>query len=491
MKRPSKMLDNRKHEYQTVTEVAGNAMSILVAIASYGRAQDHYLNRLLTEFRKCRMRVRTVVLTNELKPVADAEVRIGLPSPNSYSLPFAHKQLFAENIDKYDLFIYTEDDTLITERHIESFLDAQRLLEADEIPGFIRSESNADGHRFITSIHNHFHWVPESAVQRGGEVFASLSNQHSGCFMVTRQQLRKAIDSGGFLVPPHSERYGMLETAASDLYTQCGLRRLVCVSKIHDFVVAHLPNKYNHYMGIPVEELELQVQALCDLARSDGWKGSMFEPDSGARQFRWSCDLYAQRDDQILQAVPSTAQTVLSVGCGSGGNEAALLRNGVRLTAVPFDAVFDKVLRDRGVRTCLGPFPQSLDELHVERFDVILLCDLLHLVDNPALWLQRLAIHLKPDGCVVASVPNTGDIIEWVKDWRQGRRRALLGARTGTEVHGVNQHRLRAWCRSAGLDRVKITPSVQGLKRQKWVRGALKALMASRFILTASRGKSK
>ena len=47
------------------------------------------------------------------------------------SLPFAHKAVFAENADRYDLFIYDEDDVLAPKSTIEAYPRATRVLPED------------------------------------------------------------------------------------------------------------------------------------------------------------------------------------------------------------------------------------------------------------------------------------------------------------------------------------------------------------------------
>lgn len=461
----------------------------LVAIASYGTAQDRYLEKALAEYQKLRMPARVVVLSNEMKSVPGAEVIAGLPSSNPYSLPFAHRKLFAERANDYDLFIYSEDDMLITGKHIEAFLSAQSKLAADELPGFIRSEVSPDGGKYITSINHHFRWLPGSVVNRGGELFAEFSNQHSGCFIVTRQQLLKAIASGHFLVPPHAETYGMLETAASDIYTQCGLRRLISLSRIHDFVIPHLPNKYYLRLGVPIEVLEAQVEALRNLMQNGGWSGSLLEPQSPAPGFRWSKLLYEQPDEALLSAVPASARNVLVVGSGWGEDEAWLARKGHDVCAIPVDQVFGALVRGRGIRTADGPFEKAMEELSSRRFDAVLLPDVLHLVANPTAWLQKLRQLLEPDGQIVASVANTGELVARMRDWRHGRRKPLA---TGDEqlcLQRVSMSRLKDWCRSAGLNQVKIAPVVEGSRRtlRRWGLKALEPAFAERFIVAAKR----
>jgi hypothetical protein len=50
-------------------------------------------------------------------------------------------------------------------------------------------------------------------------VCADLANDHSARFMLTCQQLQRAIRSGGFLVAPHRGRYDLAVTATTHPYT--------------------------------------------------------------------------------------------------------------------------------------------------------------------------------------------------------------------------------------------------------------------------------
>src|SRR5262245_44064893 len=84
---------------------------VLVALASYGTSNDRHLERLVREYRSMPFEIDIVVISNiDKKPDPDVECRVGLPNKNPWSLPFAHKKLFADRADQYDLFIYSEDD---------------------------------------------------------------------------------------------------------------------------------------------------------------------------------------------------------------------------------------------------------------------------------------------------------------------------------------------------------------------------------------------
>ena len=114
-------------------------MKILVVIASYGLKNQAYLRRLIDEYTSMSYGIDIVILSNIPKELgSDIEVRVGLPAKNPWSLPFGHKKLFAERIDEYDLFIYSEDDTLIKQENIDAFLKVTKVLPENEIAGFLR-----------------------------------------------------------------------------------------------------------------------------------------------------------------------------------------------------------------------------------------------------------------------------------------------------------------------------------------------------------------
>lgn len=96
----------------------------LVAIANFGLKNTKYLEKLLKEYRSMvNYEVHIVVLSNIPKVIGpDVEVRVGLPDRDPWSLPFGYKELFANRVEHYDLFIYSEDDTLIEELNIDAFV---------------------------------------------------------------------------------------------------------------------------------------------------------------------------------------------------------------------------------------------------------------------------------------------------------------------------------------------------------------------------------
>jgi hypothetical protein len=84
-------------------------------IPNHGTKNDGYLARVLAEFRSMPYQTDFVLLSNLQKSHGnDVEVLTGTPTKNPHSLPFGHRKVFGERRDAYDLFVYTEDDILIT-----------------------------------------------------------------------------------------------------------------------------------------------------------------------------------------------------------------------------------------------------------------------------------------------------------------------------------------------------------------------------------------
>jgi 2-polyprenyl-3-methyl-5-hydroxy-6-metoxy-1,4-benzoquinol methylase len=461
-------------------------MKILVAIANYGQGNRIYLDRLVAEYRSMPWQVDIVVLSNVAKTIApDVEVVVGLPAKNPWSLPFAHRSLFAARRDAYDLFIYSEDDTLVTAANIEAFLGASRELGADRVPGFLRTETAPDGGRYVSSVHGFFRWVTDDIVRSGHDVFVPFTNDHAACYLITREQLAQAIASGGFLVAPHEGRYDMLCSAATDVYTRCGLKRYVCITRLSDFLLPHLPNKYLGRMGVPLEEVESQVAALLGLAESSAWRGVLFEVESGLARGEWSKNLYEDPDEALLNLIPTGARSILSVGCGWGATEGRLAAAGMDVVAMPVDPVFVDALRRRGVKAIDGPLRIGLTKLSGQLFDCVLAADVLHLVDNPISWLSALRRVSAPTGSIVLSIPNTGDPVTRAK-LRWGGARSVTRR---SPLRAVSPRRLRAWLAAAGYAPAVLQTQISTPKRAIVSRASLgtaSGLLAYRFLVHAA-----
>ena len=397
--------------------------------------------------------VEIVVLSNiEKKLPHGVELRVGLPTKNPWSLPFAHRSIFSERADEYDLFVYSEDDTLITAGHIDAFLQATQVLERDEIAGFLRSEEGPDGTLFYSTIHRHYHWDPASVVRRGDHTFAHFTNEHGACYLLTREQLHRAIASGGFCVAPHEGRYDMLVSAATDPYTQCGFRKLVCISSLENFTCKHLTNKYVGRTGLEKRLVEMQINALNEIGSGHRISSEPMRVHTYLPGTRWAKSYYEPRRDDLLGLVPRGAERILSLGCGWGETEASLIARGAQVMAIALDAVIAEVARSKGIAVVPASLADGWKHIAPGSLDVILVSGVLHLVDDPADILRRYGNALASDGAIVISVPNVQHLAVRLKRLGGASEFETLQDYERSGVHSVSFALVRAWIESAGLE---------------------------------------
>lgn len=465
-------------------------MNILVGIANYGNKNRGFLDTVIKEYRSMPHRVDIVVFSNIPKDLGPGiEVVVGLPSPNPWSLPFAHKRVFAKRANDYDLFIYTEDDTLVTEQNIKAFFEVTRVLPENEIAGFMRYEMEPAGKKYYSTAHSHFHWLPESVKTIGEHTFARFTNDHSACYLLTRKQLKKALDSGGYLVEPHDKRYDLLVTAATDPYTQCGLTKVICISRFQDFVLHHLPDIYIGKLGLESEEFHRQIAALLKSAGNGSSGGCLFPVETGLKQARFSKSYYERRRDDILAIVPDDATDVLSVGCGWGATEEALVLKGHRVAAVPLDPVIGACAEAKGVEVLPPDFDEACETAAHRRFDCIIFSDILQHLRDPEQALSRYGRLLTEGGIMIASAPNFNSI-KLRKDLLSGGIPVcVLNSYDKTALHLTTKRMVGKWLERSGMNVDHTRYRFEGRSRKvaRLTMGLLNGLVAEAIVVVGSR----
>jgi 2-polyprenyl-3-methyl-5-hydroxy-6-metoxy-1,4-benzoquinol methylase len=427
-------------------------LRILVALASYGTSNDTYLARIVEEYRAMSFDADIVILSNLRKQIAsDIEVLVGLPNRNPWSLPFAHKQLFSDRFERYDLFVYSEDDILITEKNLRALLDVSAALQGDELAGFLRIEKGPNGTVNYPDVHGHFHWDTTSIRSRRQYTLSKFTNEHAACYVLTRHQLRKAIESGGFLVGPHEGRHDLLCSAATDPYTRCGFVKLIPISHFDDFTVHHLPNKYIGKLGVDGPELRGQVDTLLQIAETGCRPRPLFNTETRLWRAAYSKDYYETVDQNVISLIPQNARSVLSIGCGWGATECCLVERGLRVVAVPVDPVICSRAAARGIELVLGDFRTVKAKLGSEKFDCILYLNVLHLLRDPIDVLSLFRDNLSFESVMVIRTPNTLNLSGVWNVFRDPSVYQSLADYDLTGMHFSLISKVRRWCDGSGL----------------------------------------
>jgi 2-polyprenyl-3-methyl-5-hydroxy-6-metoxy-1,4-benzoquinol methylase len=469
----------------TVLDTEAPKLRLLVVIASYGERNLELLKQVIRQYQAMTLDVDVMVVSNAPKELGpDVRVVVGLPSANPWSLPFAHKPIFAENVDQYDLFIYSEDDMAVTEDHIASFLRVTPHLAPDEIAGFLRYEVDRSGAWSLPDVHGDYHWRPETVAKRGDLTVAEFSNEHAAFYLLNRAQLRTAIASGGFLREPYEGRYDMLCAAATDPYTSCGLRKVICISEVQNFLVHHMSNRYAGDTGIPLAAFKKQIETLMAIAEKAHPASSLANVESWFMRGRWSKDFYELPDDGLLRHIPHNVKTVLSIGSGWGATEAALQERGAVVTALPLDSVVGAEAARRGIEIVYGTLSDGLDKLSGRTFDCVVISELLHLLPDPEELLDRCA-RLVPTGAIFISGHNFGSLRIRVSRAIKRQEFAKLGSFKQSGIHIIGPAEIKKSLKKSGLTRFDVHWVEPSTKKQP--AGLLGPVVAERWVLKAER----
>jgi 2-polyprenyl-3-methyl-5-hydroxy-6-metoxy-1,4-benzoquinol methylase len=124
--------------------------------------------------------------------------------------------------------------------------------------------------------------------------------------------------------------------------------------------------------------------------------------------------------------VPPTVRTILDVGCGDGVFAAGLQkeRDGqdLEIWGLELDPAAASRAGERLHRVLVGPAQTTVTALPAAYFDCVVLNDVLEHLAWPEDFLRSLHRILRPEGCLVASIPNVRFFphlwgLVWHGDW--------------------------------------------------------------------------
>jgi hypothetical protein len=245
---------------------------VLVCIANYENKQIHYLKSILEEYSKFNSNYDISVVLfstykneNIISNYSSLKIIEKIYDPKiGVNLPHEHKLYMSEQLNNYDLFIYTENDILITSRNIDRFVKLSSVCNNTMyIPGFVRFEKCNDN-KVISLVDCH----PRHSKHFGGRGqvikkkivindsnFFIPWNVHQGSYVLTAKQYEKILQSPNYF-KSNGFSGGPLETAASGTYAFCGFEKVVSYDFLEDCLIHHLSNKYCRKISFPIENFK-------------------------------------------------------------------------------------------------------------------------------------------------------------------------------------------------------------------------------------------
>lgn len=115
---------------------------------------------------------------------------------------------------------------------------------------------------------------------------------------------------------------------------------------------------------------------------------------------------YEHLREDVLEAVPSNAKRVLSVGCAAGKTEETLIKKGIKVVGVELDHEAAEIARQRGLIVLEGDASKVDVNIDGKLYDCIIYADVLEHLQDPVAVLKRHIKSLRVGGIVYITVPN-------------------------------------------------------------------------------------
>lgn len=231
-------------------------MKVLLAISSYSNKQQQYLYRILEEYNNMNYNIDCYIYTttdanNNISNYKNLNIiQIINPLSIGENNAWAHRKLFIENKNNYDLFIYTENDHLITQNNIETFLKVTNELPKDKITGFIQYELKPNDNNKYTIVlikgqknRRERAFIVDTDIVINNKHYFEIQNRHQGCYILTKEQLAYVINTNQYKDKYYgNEPYGNMESICTQPYL-C-YHKIFPYNELQDLFIHHLPNKY-------------------------------------------------------------------------------------------------------------------------------------------------------------------------------------------------------------------------------------------------------
>lgn len=242
---------------------------------------------------------------------------------------FLHRRWLDRHVQDldHDYVMYMENDLLIPERSVLNVVAMYRSFSDDDwIPGFIRYEDKGGwrGKEYIDMLP----WdapTVASRYQRADAVYWSPGNRHSGCWLLSRDDVERMVEGKTFQRRyqeyERSHVLGPLESAATDVYDG---RIKVLPEDFASVEIEHLPNKYyglnerrlQHAIDNPTTQtMQCQpaesvtdefIRSINDIRTSEPRpRVSVVIPTLDTRELLRDClaSIDAQRDEEDLEVI--------------------------------------------------------------------------------------------------------------------------------------------------------------------------------------------
>lgn len=244
---------------------------ILVVIVNYGYEQLNYLNTIIKEFKNFKNYEIDIIVNSNVNIENEYIYKVNIIKnlDNWNYLPLTCRKTILEEYEKYDIIIYTENDHLFLEKHIDNYLKYEKILPKNYISGQIQIEKYGNM-LYYPAFHGKFDWKYNSLKKFNNLKFAEFSNLHQASFIISKEKLKILLDDDiNFEKYFGDPNYSIKCRVNTDIYSK--FIKVICIDEFYENLIHHLPNFYVNgdnnrlKLGIDDNEMKIRIKKLKNL----------------------------------------------------------------------------------------------------------------------------------------------------------------------------------------------------------------------------------
>lgn len=230
----------------------------MICICNYGIVQLEYFKKQLNEFSNIKnynieLFVQSTVDNSELYKNCPLTIHETLYSDIKFDLSRKHREIIVDNKDKFDYFIYTENDILLTQDNVDYLIEySKKFSDTYYVPVLLRYEKLDDITYLIDSDPCHSWCFPghegktiNKYVDHNGEMVYVPTNPHQACFFLSKKNIELLLEKNLFSgsVDRIHPAWGVLETMASNVYMMNVLEKFIPIDSFEKCLIRHISNR--------------------------------------------------------------------------------------------------------------------------------------------------------------------------------------------------------------------------------------------------------
>jgi len=210
-------------------------------------------------------------------------------------------------------------------------------------------------------------------------------------------------------------------------------------------------------MGLKLDKMQKQINALLTIKNHKETEVQLCPTETNLSTCKWNKLYYERCRDDIVKMVPNNLKNVLSVGCGNGTTEANIAKRSIKVVAIPLDLIIAASANSKGIEVLpTANFEKAKEYLRNQKFNCILLNNILQHLPYPAEILTECVELLDEEGSIIITVPNFNYIKYFYQTLVDGGVYKDRKNFQKTHLHLTTSRMVTRWISKSGLKIIDV-----------------------------------